>query len=120
MNIAIHFSGGCRSEFGETDFEGILSNALSRFWHRLNKVSLYMEDVNGPRGGIDKHCRCVLQVRNMSPIVIQDTDENVSSLVHRVASRASHTLSRRAGRKTKRAQKVRTSRRRLLNQPLDS
>ena len=34
-----------------------LSFALSRFDSRIRKTTVVLEDVNGPRGGMDKSCR---------------------------------------------------------------
>ena len=107
MQFFIRFSGGKRSSFGDHDYENVLSSALDRFRHRLQQVHLYVEDVNGPRGGIDKQCRCVLHLRQMAPIVIQDQDDNMIALIYRVANRASYALSQRAARKTKRSKQYR-------------
>lgn len=107
MQLTLHFSGGKRSTFGKHDYEGILTHALERFAHRLKQVSLYVEDVNGPRGGIDKQCRCVLHLRRMPPVVIQDKDESMSSLIYRVANRAAYALSQKAERIKSLKQRVR-------------
>ena len=107
MQFNIRFSGGKRTDFGDHDYENVLLSALDRFRHRLQQVQLYVEDVNGPRGGIDKQCRCVLHLRQMAPIVIQDQDENMIALIYRVANRASYALSQRAARKTKRSKQYR-------------
>ena len=102
MQIKIHFSGGKRSDFGNHDFEQVFANSLQRFHHRLKKVHVYIEDINGPKGGIDKQCRCVLHVRRMPPIVIQDQDESMNALLYRVANRASYVLIQKVDRKKKR------------------
>lgn len=107
MNFTLRCSGGQRAEFGNHDFEGILLTALKRFSHQLKQVYLYMEDMNGPRGGIDKQCRCVLHLRRLPPIVIQDQDENMQALIHRVANRAAYTLSQSMDRKANRPQRKR-------------
>jgi len=107
MNFAIRFSGGQRADFGNHDFEGILTNSLERFARRLKQVFLYLEDINGPRGGVDKQCRCVLHLRRMPPVVIQDEDENTYALIHRVANRAAYALSQQAARKSRQTQRTR-------------
>jgi len=102
MRIALRFCGGKRSDFGSHDYEAILTTALARFAHRLRRVSVYVEDVNGPRGGADKQCRCVLYLRRVPPLVIQDQGECVASLIYRVANRAAHTVSKEVERITQR------------------
>jgi hypothetical protein len=49
----------------------------------------------------------VLHLRRMPPVVIQDQDESMTSLIHRVANRASFVLSQKADRRTKRVRKNR-------------
>ena len=107
MQLNIRFSGGTRSDFGYHDYEEILASSLERFQHRLKQVYLYVEDINGPRGGIDKQCRCVLHLRRMPPIVIQDQDETMGALLYRVANRASYALSQRVDRTKKRSKQGR-------------
>lgn len=108
MQLTLRFSGGTRADFGNHDYEEILSSALARFSHRLKQAYLYVEDVNGPRGGIDKQCRCVLHLRRMPPVVIQDQDESMSSLIYRVANRASYALSQKLERSHQRKQRPRS------------
>ncbi len=110
MQLSIRFSGGQRSDFGDHDYEHVLLSALDRFRHRLKQVYLYVEDVNGPRGGIDKQCRCVLHLRRMAPIVIQDQDESMIALIYRVANRAAYALGQQSDRKSKRVRQNRSSR----------
>lgn len=115
MRLTLRFGGGQRTDFGNHDFEGILTTSLGRFAHRLKQVYLYLEDVNGPRGGIDKQCRCVLHLRRLPPVVIQDQDEHVGALIHRVANRAAYALNQYSERKTSRLQRARRRGATVLN-----
>ena len=94
MHLHVRFVNEDRSTKSPEMIQEILLKQLQRFEHRLRQVQMYIEDVNGPRGGVDKHCRCVLHLRRMAPIVISDSDSSVMAMVHRVADRASHALSR--------------------------
>lgn len=114
MQMAIRFSGGKRSDFGNHAYEEVLSNALDRFGHQLKKVTLYVQDINGPRGGVDKQARCVLHLRSMPPIVISDKDASMSALLYRVANRASYALSQKTDRRAKRIRQNRTGRKQPL------
>lgn len=107
MKIKICFSGGKRSDFGNHDYEQVLTSSFDRFEDRLNLVYLYIQDINGPRGGVDKQCRCVLHLRRMPPIVIQDQDESMTALIQRVASRAAYVLSQKTDRRNKRFKRSR-------------
>lgn len=112
MQLTIRFSGGKRPDFGDHDYEDVITGALARFRHRLKQACLYIEDVNGPRGGVDKQCRCVLHLRRMPPVVIQDQDENMNSLIYRVANRAAYALGQRTGRSKKQSKQTREARKR--------
>ena len=114
MQLTIRFSGGKRSDFGNHDFEEVVQTSLERFQHRLKQVYLYIEDVNGPRGGIDKQCRCVLHLRRMPPVVIQDQDDDMNALIYRVANRAAYALSQKTDRQNKRVLRNRSLRQEVL------
>lgn len=115
MQINIHFSGGKKSDFGNHDFENVLAGSLERFESRLKIANMYISDANGPKGGVDKYCRCVLHLRRMSPIVIQDQDASMSALLYRVANRASYALAQKVNRKNKRKREKVTE---LLMEPV--
>jgi len=102
MHMTLRCSGVELAGHRRDAYREILLSSLERFEHRLRRVSLYLEDTNGPRGGVDKQCRCVLHLTRMPPIVIQDKDESLSSLIYRVANRASYVLSQKADRRKKR------------------
>lgn len=108
MNFTIRFGGGQRADFGSHQYEGILAQSLERFSQRLKQVYVYIQDINGPRGGVDKQCRCVLHLRRMPPVVIQDQDEDTYALVHRVANRAAYALSQKTERRTRRPPRLRS------------
>ena len=110
MRLDIRFSGTKQNGNLNGKLEAILLDSLERFQRRVRHVCVFIEDVNGPKGGIDKQCRCVVHLRKMPPIVIQDEDTDLVALVHRIANRASYTLSE----KTKRSS-FKGMRRRFIN-----
>lgn len=69
--------------------------ALSRFGSKIASVTLTVEDVNGPRGGIDKRCQLLIKMRRGQDIVLSDTDHDLKSCVSRIADRAGRTVARR-------------------------
>jgi ribosome-associated translation inhibitor RaiA len=70
--------------------------ALGRFAQAIHHVSVRMGDINGPRGGVDKHCRIVVKLRasGSKPIAIEDNDEDLRAAVARASNRAGRTVAR--------------------------
>jgi hypothetical protein len=92
MNMTIRFKSGQPGGADRAEIARLLAGTLERFARRLKQVHVYIEDTNGPRGGVDKHCRCVLHLKRRPPIVIDDRDESVGAMIHRVADRAAYAL----------------------------
>ena len=72
-----------------------LEFALGRFGTHVRSLTVRMTDLNGPRGGVDKHC--LVAIRLTSPprlIVIQDTDVEAEVAIARVAERAARVVAR--------------------------
>lgn len=113
MQFQIRFSGNSRPEFGSQELDEIFTKSLDRFQPWLKQVYVYIEDVNGPRGGVDKQCRCVLHLRRMPPIIIRDEDESLFALINRIANRAVFVLNEKMDRKNKRVLKTRGKKRTL-------
>ena len=78
-----------------------LEFALGRFGAHVRSLTDRMTDLNGPRGGVDKHC--LVAIRLTSPprlIVIQDTDVEAEVAIARVAERAARVVARAVHRLT--------------------
>lgn len=75
-----------------------LKTALGRYRAALESVHVCLTDVNGPRGGIDKHC--VVEVRGpaLVPIVVRERDADLYAAIDRAAERVDRTVARRLSR----------------------
>lgn len=75
--------------------------ALGRLAPAIRAVDVSIVDINGPRGGADKHCRVRVRGRSLPVIVIEHVGSDVLSTVSLVAERAERAvvraLSRRRG-----------------------
>ncbi|MEM6688382.1 MAG: hypothetical protein AAF664_03080 [Planctomycetota bacterium] len=80
-------------------FQEMVSQSLAKFESSIREVQLALDDVNGPRGGIDKYCRAVISLEGASPIVIDDRDSSPGRLVNRVLSRAAQNLREQTNRR---------------------
>lgn len=95
MMLSTHFGNFELSQSAKNDFAELMLGAVERFQNRVHAVNVTVRDVNGPRGGIDKQCRCVVHLKRIAPIVIEDADDSCQNLLNRVADRVAFTLSRR-------------------------
>jgi ribosomal subunit interface protein len=83
--------------------------ALTRFEERIQRVSMWLSDVNGPKGGRDKQCRLQVALAGKTSIVIEDTHENLYVAINRAIERAGHSLVRKLDRQQSRLQRSRTA-----------
>lgn len=72
--------------------------AFARTRQFVKSLSITVSDINGPRGGIDKQCRIVIQLRSLSPIIITERQSRLLHAVDRAITRASHNLAQRVKR----------------------
>jgi putative sigma-54 modulation protein len=58
-----------------------LARRLEKFADSIERVSLRTEDVNGPRGGIDRVCRVKVVLRGLPTVVIEKRDAALNAAV---------------------------------------
>lgn len=94
MRILIRTSGGwppAAIELVRTRLEF----ALGRFTGRVRSLHVTLKDLNGPRGGLDKHCRMAIRLERQGRlIVIEDFDAEPEVAISRAAERASRAVTR--------------------------
>lgn len=84
--------------------------ALARFGDRVERVIVFLQDRNGPKGGIDKVVRILTKVQGCGSIMATVADSDWTAAVDRATTRIGHTLSRQIGRmRDRRIQACRTS-----------
>lgn len=87
--------------------------ALDRF-RQLKRIQVFIEDVNGPKGGTDKLCRIIAEFA-FATVVAQETQFTWQSAV----ARAIHRISQNAARRLQRINRISTHRRgRSAHKPL--
>lgn len=95
MKIAIRARGiSCDQELREY-VDRRMAFAFSRFGDDLSDVAVVLEDVNGPRGGLDQKCKLVITLRRVAePIVCEATDAEIRPAIDIAAGRASRSVAR--------------------------
>ncbi|MEW6991859.1 hypothetical protein AADZ91_14380 [Colwelliaceae bacterium 6441] len=74
---------------------------FSKIYDRVQAIKVTLDDINGPRGGKDKHCRVVILTKGMPDIVITDNQTSIMTAVNIALSRARLTLLRKIKRRQK-------------------
>lgn len=72
--------------------------ALDRFGERIQKAVVFLQDHNGPKGGIDKVCRILVKTRGHGMIVAAVIDSDWIAAVDRAATRIGHNVARQIAR----------------------
>ena len=88
--------------------------AFARMQHAIGESHVTLTDVNGPKGGVDKQCRIVVNPNALPPIVVSEKQSTLKLAVDRAIARASLSLTRQLKRKQARY-KTNAERKRLWN-----
>ncbi|MFT3734841.1 MAG: HPF/RaiA family ribosome-associated protein [Rhodocyclaceae bacterium] len=107
MQITIHAHNLALDDSIRPRVERRALSALSRLETHIRRLAVHIEDINGPRGGVDKRCVVQVQLMGTAPVVIQETGSDLPSVVDRALTRAGHTV----GRNVERTQKASRTRR---------
>ncbi|WP_169927945.1 HPF/RaiA family ribosome-associated protein [Labilithrix luteola] len=81
-----------------THIENKLGLALNRFRERIGAVTVRFIDVNGPRGGVDKRCRVMVEIPGHKSVVVEAIDADGYVAITRAASRLDEQVSRAIAR----------------------
>ena len=72
--------------------------ALNRNDNCIMRARIWLADINGPRGGVDKRCQIELKLAGQNNIVIEDIEADLYFAIDRASDRCMRTLSRRLAR----------------------
>jgi putative sigma-54 modulation protein len=82
-----------------------IRSALAHFDERITRVSLWLTDVNGPKGGNDKNCQLQIVMSGKPDVVIEETRENLYVAINRAIERAGQTVVRKLERQRSRVKR---------------
>jgi len=72
--------------------------ALVRFSPRVERIVVFLQDRNGPKGGVDKVCRILAKVKGCGVVMATVVDSEWMAAVDRATRRVGHTVARQLGR----------------------
>lgn len=65
---------------------------------RIQRIVMRLSDINGPRGGVDKHCHLQVVLTGLPDVVIEDTEVDMYVAINRAVDRAGRTVVRKINR----------------------
>jgi hypothetical protein len=95
MNIQLRGQGTELSVALRAHAERCLGFALRRFAGRIDRVTVWLEDVNGPRGGVDKRCRIAVRLRPTGAAFVAKSAGDAYVAIGRAAGRAGAAVARK-------------------------
>lgn len=108
MNIATTTQNFEKSTALDTFVRSRLLNGLKKFNADIVAVDVFMKDINGPKGGIDKMVLIRVQMPGRHVVTIESQHENMYAAVRNGVKRARHAVSRQL-RKLRRIDRQRIS-----------
>ena len=69
-----------------------LHRLLEKFGSAVERVSVRLEDVNGPRGGIDKRCQVKIVLKGLPSVYVDERDSSVQAAMDRALGRANRAV----------------------------
>jgi putative sigma-54 modulation protein len=86
-----------------------LSFALNSRYDNIQQVIVTLTDVNGPKGGEDKHCQVLVKINGQKEVVISEQQADMYSAIDSAAGRTSRTVTRRIERLQHKATKLKAA-----------
>lgn len=105
MNIEIQARRVPLSRKLRNHTEHRIRSALTRFDERITRVSLWLSDRNGPKGGNDKNCQVQIVMPGKPDVVIEETRENLYVAINRAIERAGQAVVRKLDRQRSRVKR---------------
>jgi ribosome-associated translation inhibitor RaiA len=69
-----------------------LGRKLGKFARRIERASVRIDDVNGPRGGVDKRCRIKVVLSGLPSMVVEHRHESVRAALDGALARVERAV----------------------------
>lgn len=83
-----------------------LGRKLGKFARRIERASIRIEDVNGPRGGIDKRCRIKVVLSGLPSVVVEHKHRSLQAAMDGALARVERAVRQAADSRRTKARKT--------------
>lgn len=105
MHIQIHTQGFGLTHAIDEHTRRQLQFHLSHFEHRIRTASVFLRDINGPKGGPDKKVLIRLELTSKNPVTVERTRSNLYTAINTATHQAKRAV-KRAINKQQRMEKL--------------
>ena len=99
MQIHVNGKGFELKSALKNDITNKIDRSFGPFAERIVKVNACLEDVNGPKHGVDKRLRLVIAISRLPLVVIEEKGEAWRALIDQSVERAFHAIARQIDRR---------------------
>ncbi len=92
MKIEVRTNALKTSPAIDDHLESRVQRSLGRLNHRVKRVVVYLKDLNGPRGGVDKECAVHIHRAGRPPILVQKRDVDLYQAISNAVASAGLAL----------------------------
>ena len=102
MQLHIHQKGLTIGRTLRDQITEQVETAFRRLSKRIRAITVYLTDINGPRGGVDKECQIAVQLHRGGTVRVGQTDADLIAAVNVATDRVSHAVMRKLERRRNR------------------
>lgn len=95
MQVLMSWGNIQHSDAVEAHTEERVRKALHRFADRVTRVEVHVNDLNGPKAGLDMRCMMEARLAGMQPIAVEHTAFDLYDAINGSAERLERAVARR-------------------------
>lgn len=95
----IHIGASKLDENGKAYIRRKLGMKLGKFANSIERVTIRVQDINGPRGGVDQICRIKVVLSGLPSIVVEEKDPRLNAAIDAALSSVERVVRRRLQRR---------------------
>ena len=93
-----------------------LGKLFARYGQAVERITVRVRDVNGPRGGVDVLCRIKVVLRRLPSVVVEHRTAHLRNSLNKAFSAAERTVSRSLQRRRRRPLKTEGARKQVAGE----